>query len=69
VNSTAACNIFPSSADLAPSLRFPSYVKPEIMERLNLRNGKHPDAIIKDFKPLLDNKRYVTHRVAIYRGT
>jgi transposase len=68
-NSAAAYNVFSSGADLAPSLRFPSYVKPEIMERLNLHNGKHPDAIIKDFTALFDNTRYITHCVAIYRGT
>jgi hypothetical protein len=55
MKSAGAYNVFPSGADLAPSLRFPSYVKTEILERLNLRNGKHPDAIIKDFKPLLNN--------------
>jgi len=34
----------------------------------NRRDGKHPEAIIKDFRALLDNTQDATHRVAIYRG-
>ena len=39
------------------------------MRPQNRHDGKHPDAIIKDFKALLDNMRDATPRVAIYRGT
>jgi len=35
----------------------------------NRRDGKHPDAIIKDFRSVLDNTRDATHRAAIYSGT
>jgi len=33
------------------------------------RDGKHPDATIKDFRALLDNTQDATHRVAVYSGT
>jgi hypothetical protein len=33
------------------------------------RDGKHPDAMIKDFRALLDNTQDATHRAAIYSGT
>jgi len=35
----------------------------------NRRDGKHPDAMIKDFRALLDNTQDATHRLAIYWGT
>jgi len=35
----------------------------------NRRNGKHPDAMIKDFRALLDNRQDATHRVTIYNST
>jgi len=34
----------------------------------NRRDGKHPDAMIKDFTGLLDNMQDATHRVTIYNG-
>jgi len=33
------------------------------------RDGKHPDAMIKDFRALLDNTQDAMHRVATYSGT
>jgi hypothetical protein len=35
----------------------------------NRRDGKHPDAKIKDLRALLDNTQDETHCVAIYSGT
>jgi hypothetical protein len=35
----------------------------------NRRDGKHPDAMIEDFRALLDNMQDATHRVAVYSGT
>ena len=35
----------------------------------NCRDGKHPDAMIKDFRALLDNMQDTMQRVAIYSGT
>jgi hypothetical protein len=32
-------------------------------------DGKHPDAMIKDFRALLDNTQDTAHRAAIYSGT
>jgi len=32
------------------------------------RDGKHHDAIIHDFRALLNNTQHPTHRMAIYRG-
>jgi len=68
-NSAAACKVLPSSADLAAPLSPQSYAKPEFMGPQNRRDGKHPDAIIKDFRGLLDNTQDATHCVAIYSGT
>jgi len=35
----------------------------------NRRDGKHPDALIKDFTALLDNTEDATHHVAIFSST
>jgi len=68
-NSAATCKVLPSGAGLAAPLRSQSYVKPEFMGPQNCRDGKHPDAMIKDFRALLDNTQNATHRVKIYNGT
>ena len=52
-----------------PPLSPQSYAKPEFMRTQNCHDGKHPDAMIKDFRALLDNTQDATHRVAIYSGT
>jgi hypothetical protein len=39
------------------------------MRPQNCRDGKHSDAMIKDFRALLDNTQEATHHVAIYSGT
>ena len=53
--SAATCKVLPSGADLAAPLSPQSYAKPEFMGPQNRRDGKHPDAMIKDFRVLLDN--------------
>jgi len=68
-NSAAACKVLPSAADLAASLGSQSHAKPEFMGPQNCHDGKHPDAMIKDFRALLDNTQDAMHRVAIYSGT
>jgi len=68
-NSAAACNVLPSGADLAAPLSPQSYVKPEFMGPQNRCDGKHPDAMIKDFRSLLHNTQGATNRLAIYSGT
>jgi hypothetical protein len=68
-NSTAACKVIPSRADLAGPLRAHLYATPEFMGPQNHDDGKHPDAIIKDFRALLDNSQDATHRMAIFSGT
>jgi len=35
----------------------------------NRPDGKHPDAMIQDFRALLDNTQDATHHVAIYSGS
>jgi hypothetical protein len=35
----------------------------------NCHDGKHPNAMIKDFSALLDNTQDAMHCVAIYSGT
>jgi len=67
-NSAATCKVFPSGADLAAPLSSQSYAKPEFLGPQNRRDGKHPDAMIKDFRVLLDNTQDATHRVAIYNS-
>jgi hypothetical protein len=68
-NSAAACKVLPSGADLDTPLGSQSYTSPEFMGPQNHRDRKHPDAMIKDFRGLLDNTHDATHRVAIYSGT
>jgi len=68
-NSAATCKVLPSGADLAAPLSSQSYAKPEFTGPQNRRDGKHPDAMIKDFRALLDNRQHATHRVTIFNGT
>jgi len=68
-NSTAACKVLPSNADLVTPLSPQSYVKPEFMGPQNCRDGKHPNAVIKDFNALLDITEDAMHHVGIYSGT
>jgi len=42
---------------------------PEFMEPQNRHDGKHPDAIIKDFRALVNNTQDPMHHAAIYCGT
>jgi hypothetical protein len=67
-NSTATFKVLPSGADLAAPLSSQSYAKPEFMGPQNRRNGKRPDAMIKDFRALLDNTQDATHRVTKYNN-
>ena len=68
-NSAAACKVLPSNADLAATLSPQSDVKPEFMGPQNRRDGKLPEAMIKNFRALLDNMQDATHRVALFSGT
>jgi len=68
-NSAAACKVLRSCADLDAPLGSQLYAKPEFMGPQNRRDGKHPDAMIKDFRGLLDNTQDAMHRMSIYSGT
>jgi hypothetical protein len=68
-HSATPCNVLPSGSDLAAPLGSQSYAKPEFIGPQNRGDGKHPDAMIKDFRALLDNTQDATHRMAIYSGT
>ena len=68
-NSTATCKVLSTGADLAAPLSSQSYAEPEFMGPQNCHDGKHPDATIRDFRALLDNKQDATHRVIAYNGT
>jgi len=68
-NCAAACNVLLSGADLAAPLGSQLYAKPEFIGPQNRHDGKHPDAMIKDFRALLDNTQDATHRATIYNGT
>jgi hypothetical protein len=68
-NSPAACKVFPSGANLVAPLSSQSYAKPEFIGPQNPCDGKHSDAMIKDFRALLNNTQDATHHVAIDSGT
>ena len=68
-NSAAVCKVFPSGADLAVSLSSQSDAKPKFMGPRNSRGGIHTDAMIKDFRALLDNTQDATHHAAINSST
>jgi len=67
-NSTAACKVLPSGADLAAPLSSESDAKPQFMAPQNLCDGKYPDAMIINIWPLLDNTQDAMHCIAIYSG-
>jgi len=67
-NSAGTCKVLPSGDDLAAPLSSQSYAKPEFIEPQNRHDGKHPDAMIKDFRALRDNTQHATHHVTIYNG-
>jgi hypothetical protein len=67
-NSAATCKVLPSGADLAAPLSSLSYAKRESRGPQNRRGGKHPDAVIKNFRALLDNTQDATHSVTLYNG-
>jgi len=64
-NSTAASEVLTSSADLAGPVSPQSYAKPEFMGPQNRCDGMHHDAMIKDFRALVDNTQDAMHCVAI----
>jgi len=64
-NCATAWKVLSFGADLAAPLGSQSYAKPECMGPQNRRDGKHPDAMIKDFIALLNNTQDVTHCAAI----
>jgi len=68
-NSAAACKVLPSGADMAATQSHQSYAEPEFMGPQNRRDGKQPDAMIKDFRGLLDNTQDGTHCAVIYSCT
>jgi len=68
-NSAAARKVLLSGADLAAPLSPQSYAKPEFLGPQNRRDGKHPDAMIKAFRALLNNTQDPMHSAAIYSGT
>lgn len=47
----------------------PPYAKPEFMGPQKRQDGNHPDAMIKDFRGLLESTQDPTQRAAIYNGT
>jgi len=68
-NIAATRKVLPSGTDLAAPLSSQSYAKPKFMRPQNCCDGKHRDAMIKDFRALLDNTQDRMHRVTIYNGT
>jgi hypothetical protein len=68
-NSAAARTVLPSSGDLAAPLGSQSYCKPELMGPQNRRDRKHYDAMIKDFRPSLDDMQDATHHTTMNNRT
>ena len=68
-NSAAACKVLPSITEMAAPLIHQSYAKPEFVAPQNRRVGIHSDAMINDFRALIDNTQDATHHVAIYSST
>jgi len=67
-NSTANWKFLRSGAGRAAPLSSQSNAKPELIWPQNCRDGKHPDAMIKEFRALLDHTQDMIHRMAIYSG-
>jgi len=69
-NSAATCRVIYSGADLdAGPLCYQSYAEPKFMGPQNCHDRKHRDAVMKDFRALLDNTQDATHCVVVYSGT
>jgi hypothetical protein len=49
-NSATTCEVLPAAADLAAALGSQSFAMPECLGTHNHRDGKHPDAMVKDFR-------------------
>jgi hypothetical protein len=67
-NSGATWTVLPFGADLADPVSSQSSAKPELMGPQNRCDGKHSDAMIKDFRALLDYTPDATHRMRLYTG-
>jgi hypothetical protein len=65
----ATGKVFPFVVDLAAPLGSQSSAKPEFKWPQNHRDENHPDAMIKDFRALLNKTQDTTHHVPIYSGT
>jgi len=68
-NSIAACKVVPWGTELAAPPSPQSYAKHKFMGPQTCLGGKHPDAIIKDFRALLTNMQDGTHHAALYSDT
>jgi hypothetical protein len=68
-NSTAACNVLPSSADLVAHQSSQSNAKAKFIEPQICRDGKRSDAVINNFRALRDTAEYSPYWLALYRGT
>jgi len=68
-NCAATCKVLSSGAAVAAPLSSQSYAKPEFMRPQTCRDGKHPDAMIEDFRALLTDLQDAMLRVTIYNGT
>ena len=60
--------MFRSGADLAASLISQSYAKLKFMGPPNSHDVNHPDALIKDFRAVLQDMQDSMHHVAQSRG-
>jgi len=68
-HSATTCKVLTSAADLAAPRSSQSDPEPVFMGPQTHHDGKHPDAMIKDFRALLNDTQDTMHRVPIYTGS
>jgi len=68
MNCAATSKVLPSSAHQPSLLSSQSYAKPKFIGPQNRRDGKHADAMIRDFRALLNNMWDAIHRMTIYNA-
>jgi len=68
-SSTAPCNVLRSSVVQVAPLSSQSYTKPKFIGLQIHHDGEHSNAVIKDFRALLDNVQDSAYRMALLSGT
>jgi hypothetical protein len=67
-NHAAVTKVRTSGANLGVPLSSQSYAKPHFTGLHNSHDGMHPDAMLNDFRALVDNTQDTMHHLAIFTG-